>query len=395
LEKEGDELIMSQTTYGMGRTFEASDKELYLNIEKEIMKYPSPRIELLKRIGGFSQPVVSHKVEWSVKDNRAVKTTLAIKHSSGATTAIVTTPGVFNVDDIIQFENGSQMVVEAVSGGTQLTVRALAGTPADSDFGQVVFRAGMATAQGKDADNMVKTGYEDMYNYTSILEDVVKLSGSEHEALIRGQENSAQLIARKQQELAETWQSQMVLGIRTKDDVRETTTNGGFKFLIDTYAPNNAIDFGGASTWTGKGDDGAMGKIDDALDLISAKVFDKPTMWVGAKFMRKFKYALADTDIQTTQALTDSRGIGVVGTYLSHLYGKINVVLIQERTGWMDDFVFIGDESGLGQKAQKGREWQTSPLAKTGDSFKWQVLSERTVKMDTPEANTYLHNLGL
>ena len=187
----------------------------------------------------------------------------------------------------------------------------------------------------------------------------------------------------------------MVLGKRTKNDALKTTTNAGIKQLIDLYAPENAVDFGGSATWSGTGDAGALGKLDDALDLLSAKVMDKPVMYVGAKFMRNFKYAIADTNIQTTQNLDDTRGVGVVGTYLSHLYGKIKVVLIQERTGWMDDLVMLVDESDIGQKPMKGREWQTYPLARLGDSYRWQVLSERTVKIGNPEAHAYLYNLGL
>lgn len=381
------------TNYGQGSTFSATDKELYLNIEKEIKKYPSARIELVKRIGSFKQPVKSHKIEWSLKDNRPVKSTAAVKRESGATTLIVADSGVFNVDDLVGFPEGEQVIVTAVSGGTQLTIREWTGTPEVVDIGDTVSRIGGATPQGKKADNMVNHGYEDLYNFTSILEDVVDLSGTQHNALIRGHENSGQLISRKQQELAEVWQSQMVLGMRNKDDASKTYTVGGIKFLIDTYAAENVFDFGGSGTWAATGDSGALGMVDNALDALSAKVFDKPVMYLGAKFMRKFKYVMDDT-IRTDQA-NDARGIGVVGTYLSHLYGKIKVVLIQERTGWMDDLVFFVDESDLGQKAMKGREWQTYPLARVGDSFRWQILSERTVKMGNPFAHCYMHNLGV
>lgn len=388
------------TNYGQGQTLDAKNRDLYLNIEKEIVKYPSPRIELLKRIGGFAQTVQSHKIEWSIRDNRPVKALAAVQRNTGGTQLIVDTAGVFNVDDLIEYHpDGSntrtQMVVEAVSGGTQLQVRFWAGTDQNVVVGGTVARIGGATPQGKAADDMVISGYSDLYNYTSILEDVVDLSGTENEALIRGREDSGQLIARKQMELGEVWQSQIVLGIRNKDDIRKTTTAGGIKNLIDLYAPANAIDFGGFNTWAKTGNNGALGVIDNALDLLSAKVFGKPTMYVGAKFMRKFKYAIADTTIQTTMALTDSRGVGVVGTYLSHLYGKIDVVLIQERTGFMDNLVFFVDESDIGQKAMKGREWQTYPLGRNGDSFRWQVLSERTFKMGNPFAHAYLFNFGL
>lgn len=383
---------MNQANYGQGSTFEASDKQLYLSIEKEIMKYPSPRIELLKRIGSFKQKVDSHKIEWSRRDNRPVKALVVNGAAAGGTVITVDTPGVFNVDDILEKPNGQQMVVESVSGGVQITFRALSGAAEALVTGNEVRRIGMATAQGKKADDMVRTGYEDLYNFTSILEDVVDLSGTEHNALIRGHENSGQLIARKQQELAEIWQSQMVLGRRTKNDALKTTTSAGIKQLIELYAPNNIIDFGGTGTWSLTGDNGVLGKVDDALDKLSAKVFDKPTMYVGSKFMRKFKYAMSDT-IRTEQS-NDVRGIGVVGTYLSHLYGKIKVVLIQERTGWMDNMVLFVDESDVGQKPMKGREWQTYPLARLGDSYRWQVLSERTVKMGNPEAHAMLINLG-
>lgn len=384
--------MANQVNYGQGSTFEATDKQLYLNIEKEIMKYPSPRIELLKRIGGFNQPVKSHKIEWSRRDNRPVKALVVEGCATDGTVITVDTPGVFNVDDILEKPNGQQMVVEAVSGGTQITFRALSGTAELLAGGYTVKRVGMATPQGKTADDMVRTGYEDLFNYTSILEDVVDLSGTEHNALIRGHENSGQLIARKQQELAEVWQSQMVLGRRTKNDALKTTTNAGIKQLLELYAPNNILDFGGSATWDLTGDSGVLGKVDNALDVLSAKVFDKPVMYVGAKFMRKFKYAMSDT-IRTDQD-NDTRGIGVVGTYLSHLYGKIKVVLIQERTGWMDNMVFFIDESDIGQKAMKGREWQTYPLARLGDSYRWQILSERTVKIGNPEAHAMLINLG-
>lgn len=386
------------TNYGQGSTFNASDKALYLSIEKEIAKFPKPRIELLSRIKGFDQAVTSHKIEWSLRDNRPVKAKMAVERAPGGTTMIVDTPGVFNVDDLIEVAVGNtreQLVVESVSGGTQLQVRHWAGDSVNADLGQVVARIGGATPQGKIADDMVITGFGDLYNYTSILEDVVHLSGTANAALIRGEEGSAALIAQKERELAEIWQSQMVLGIRAKNDVLKTYTCGGIKNLIDLYAPTNAIDFGGSATWNEVGDDGVLGVIDDALDKLSAKVFEKPVIYVGAKFMRRFKYAIADENITVNQDLDETRGVGKVGSYASHLYGKIDVVLLQERTGWMDDFVFIVDESDIGQKAMQGRDWQTYPLGRDGDRFKWQILSERTVKIGNPSAHCYIYNLGL
>jgi hypothetical protein len=392
----GGEYFMNgnSVSYGQGSTFDASDKNLYLNIEKEIKKFPAPRIELLKRLGSFDQQVLSHKIEWSRRDNRPVKSTMAVDANASATTMIVTDAGVFNVDDLIQLPSGEQKIVTAVTGGTQLTVKAWTGTPEAVGIGDTIMRIGMATAQGKDADDMVISGYEDLYNFTSILEDVVNLSGTENEALIRGHENSGQLIARKEQELMEVLQSQLVLGKRNKDDATKTTTLGGLKYMIDTYASDNAVNFGGSGTWTGTGDSGPIGKVDDMLDKISAKAFDKPVLYVGSKFMRKFKYAIEDSTI-TSDRKDGERGIGVIGKFNSHLYGKIDVVLIQERTGYMDDLVFAIDESGVGYKPERNRGWHTYQLGRKGDSFQWQVVGEYTLKIDNPSACAYMHTMGL
>jgi hypothetical protein len=83
-----------QVNYGQGSTFEHNDNALYLNIEKEIKKYPSPRIELLKRIGSFEQPVNSHKIEWSRRDNRPVKALVVNGTSTSGTVITVDTTGV-------------------------------------------------------------------------------------------------------------------------------------------------------------------------------------------------------------------------------------------------------------------------------------------------------------
>ncbi|MBV6446316.1 MAG: hypothetical protein IFNCLDLE_02608 [Ignavibacteriaceae bacterium] len=380
--------------YGQRSTLSASELDLHINIEDMIAKYPDPRRELLKRLNGknFKAEVKSHKYEWSVRDNRPIKAKVVnLTVASDATSMIVDTAGVFNVDDVFRKPSGELCVVTQVTGGTNITFRTLSGTPEALEAGDDLVVVGGATAQGKKADSMVSTGKEDLFNYTQIFEDVVDLSGTEHAALIRGEENSGQLIARKQLELTEKLQNTLIIGARTKDDSMKTYTMGGIKYMIDTYAPGNVIDFGGSGTWSA--DTSVIAKLDDAFDKIAAKNFEKPVMYVGAKFMRKFK--LVQDDRARTTPTDKSRGVGVVDTYMSHLFGNVDIVLIQERAGLMDDLVFVVDESTIGYKAMRNRGWFTSPLAKDGDSYKWQILGEYTFKMDIPEAAVYLHNLGV
>jgi hypothetical protein len=191
-------------------------------------------------------------------------------------------------------------------------------------------------------------------------------------------------------ELIEKLQRQLVVGVRMEDKSRKITTLGGIKFMIDTYASDNAVDFGG-DIWASDRD--VEDAIDGALDIIAEKAFDKPVLYVTPDFMKKFKYIQDDTT--RTVLREKARGVGVVKTYLSHTFGEIDVVQLQGMGSVMSDLVIAVDESQIGFKAMQKRGWFTSPLAKLGDSYRWQVLGEYTFKMDVPEAAVYLYNLGL
>jgi len=385
---------MTGTQYGQRSTLGARDLDLHINIEDQIENYPKYRKELINRLSGknFSKAVKSHKYEWGVRDNRKLQTTVNVGCAANGTTIVVNDPGVMNVDDVFQDSAGSQYIVESVGGGVNVTFRFLTGSTAQTTMvnNETVSVIGGATPQGKIADDMVVTPFVDYYNYTSILEDVVDLTGTEHAAMIRGEENSGQLIARKQMELVEKLQRQLVVGVRLKDEARKLTTMGGLKFMIDTYAAANAVDFGGDIWATDRTVEDA---IDDALDLIAEKAFEKPVMYVTPAFMKKFKYI--QDDATRTVLREKSRGVGVVKTYMSHTFGEIDVVQLQGMGEVMDDYIFFVDESTIGYKAMQKRGWFTSPLAKLGDSFRWQVLGEYTFKMDIPEACVYMYNLGL
>ena len=382
-----------KSLYGQQSTFSASDQDLRINIEDLVTKYPDWQFPILKRWSSkvFKSPVVSHKYEWKERDLRPVTAKVAdATVASDATSFTVDTPGVFNVDDVLRKPNGELVIVTAVSGGVSLTVEHWSGTPEAMTKDAVVTRVGVASPQGKDADNMVIVGTEDLYNYTQIFEDVVELTGTQRHALIHGDENASELIERKHKELAEMLQTALLVGVRNKDAANKRTTLGGLKFFIDTYAPNNAIDFGGATTWNT--DSSVIAKFEDAIEAIASKNGNKPTIYIGYKAMRKFRNL--DDDLIRTSRTDKARGIGVVDTYLSQL-GELDVVLIRERTGVMDDLIFFVDEDNVGYKAMRNRAWQTYELAKTGDSYRWQVLGEYTAKIATPKVSAYLYNLGL
>lgn len=383
---------MNNATYGQRSTLGVSDLNLHINIESEVVKFPKYRRELINRLDGsnFNKKVNGPKYEWSTRDNRKLEANLAVNIADNATSMIVDEPGVFNVDDVFQMPGGAQFVVESVDGGVQVNFRKLVGTQAAQDGGVAVTIVGSGTPHGKDADNMVIKGFDDYYNLVSNFEDVVDLDEISHNAMLRGEENSGQLLARKEMELTEKLQRTIIAGRRYEDKTRKITMAGGLKDLIDLYAPQNAVDFG-APDWTS--DRVIEDKIDDMLDIIAEKAFKKPVIYVTAGFMRKFKY-IQDDQFRTTPD-DKGRGIGVVKKYNSHTFGEVDVVQLQGMGGVMDDLIFMVDESMFGYKAHEGLGWHTYPLARRGQSFQWQVAGVYTIKLDIPEAAVYAHNLGL
>lgn len=380
--------------YGQQTTLSQTDNNLRINIEDFVAKYPDWQFPILKRWGSdiFKKAVTSHKYEWTERDSRPTKAKVASESvASDATSMYVDTAGVFNVDDVLQKPSGEQVIVTAVSGGTLLTIKHWAGTAESMVLGDTVKRIGVASPQGKDADDMVIIGTEDLYNFTQIFEDVVHLSGTQRNSIIHGDESQSELITRKQKELMEVLQTTLLLGIRNKDNEEQRYTMGGLKFFIDTYAPENVIDFGGASTWNTEAD--VIEKIDDAVEKIADKNGEKPTIYIGYKAMRKLKNcskAIINEDRKSDKA----RGTALPQKYLSQL-GELEIVQIRERTGAFDDIIFLVDESVVGFKPMKNRGWFTEELAKNGDSYKWQILGEYTEKVATPKVLAYIYNLGL
>lgn len=379
--------------YGQQSTLGATESNLRINIEDTLGKYPDWQFPLLKRWNGanFKAAVRSHKYEWTERDLRPVKALVVdLTVGSGATSFNVDTPGVFNVDDVLQKPDGEQVIVTAVSGGVVLTVQPWAGTPEAMAAGDTVKRVGVASRQGALADNMVITTPEDLYNYTQIFEDVIEMSDTQHKALIRGDENAAQLIERKQKELMETLQSTLLVGRRNKNTGDKRYSMGGLKYFIDTYASENVVDFGGASTWNT--DASVRDKLDDAIELIANKMGGKPAIYLGWKAMRKLT-ATEDTLIRSER--TDKvRGTAMPEKYLSQL-GELDLVMIRERTGVLDDLIFFVDEESVGYKPMSGRAWFSEEKPFAGDGHLWQIVGEYTEKVDTPKVFSYIHNLGL
>lgn len=388
---------MGQASYGQQSSLAATDANLRINIEDLVAKYPDFMFPALKRLNGkiFTKEVLSHKYEWTERDHRALKAKLVnATLTDSATAAIVDTAGVFNKDDIVLNKRTSErLLVSAVAGGVNLTFeRGFQGTTAAAMVANDdLVRIGVSGARGALADHAVRNGADDLFNFTQIFEDTVEMDDSTYKGFVHGEENQADGVSRVQQELMEQLHLNLFMGLRYKDSLNKRTTLGGVKFFVDTYAPDNAINFGGAATWNT--DTSVLNKIEDAVQAVALKMGNKPTIYATYEALRKVRLVQDDTVRSTKKDST--RGIGVVDTLLTGM-GELDIVQIIDRSSVMSDYIFLVDEKTVGYKAHKGRGWFTKELPFAGDGHLWQILGEYTMKVATPKASVaYISNLGL
>lgn len=398
--------------YGQQSTYDsvATLSNIHQSIEDLVTKYPPQKFPLLNRLNGkvFDKEVDNKKYEWKQEVLRAVTDALngAIS-STSATTFIATTAGVFYVDDVVQIDSEQMIVTGVASDGVTLTViRAWASSAATHSNAATIYRVGIAAKEGADADGPVVQGLADLYNYTQILEDVVQMSGTEEEAFLyrtdRGNDNASNAITNKQQELMEMLQTALILGKRNDDTTTKRRSLGGLKYFIDTYSPAaNIVSMGGASAWTTQSTyipsavttpyTIAQQKLDDLIQQLVLKRANPSAIYVGYKTLRRMM--LWDVGLVKKDSGPDTtRGYKVPATYLSEA-GDLDIILIPGNA--LDDLIFVVDESKIGFKAFRNRGWFTEKMAKNGDSSKWQVLGEYTLKLALPETQGYVNSLGL
>lgn len=387
-----------QNVYGSKSQFSAPDSTLRIGIEDLVKKYPDYKFPLLKRLSSkvFEGEVDSYKVEWTERDLRPVKALLVnATVNTSAQAIVVTEAGVFNRNDImVNKRTGERMRVLTVAGGVNVTVeRGFLGTTATAMVANdELVRFSRSTPSGANAGSGITPSTDDLFNYTQKYEDVVEMDDSQHKGFIHGDENKADGVSRVQQELMENLHHDLFMGIRYRNAGEKISSVGGMKYFTDTYAPENVIDFGGAGTWASDTD--VLNKFEDAVQKIAERMGGKPTVYGSYKALRKVRFV--QDDIIRSVKGDKSRGIGVVDTLMTGM-GELDVVQVIDRSGLMDDYIFMAVEENCGYKAFKGQGWFTEELARNSvDQHKWQVFGNYTAKFAMPKASlAYIKNLGL
>lgn len=335
---------------------------------------------LLVALGGFDSARSKFelrgngtKIEWledeyaPISDVAAQGTTI----TTDTTVLTVTDASIFQDGHLIQIDS-EYMVVKAVdTTGNTLTVysRTFGGTNATHVTTSVIYIRGMARLEGDDADFVGIGPVTAPYNYTSIFQKALKITGTEDVLDEYGYESAFSYEANKAMpELARLVEMHIFHGIRAAGTDTAPRSMGG----LNTFITANTVDASGAIAKT---------DLDNLAELIRLDG-GMPDLFVCHPSVANDLRALLDTSsfVRLTQENSTFGMSAIEG--IRTQYGTLRIV---EDLWCPLANAFMLDSRKVGLYELRPFQWY--PLARTGDSRKAEVVGELSLAVANDEAH--------
>jgi hypothetical protein len=291
--------------------------------------------------------------------------------TTNTTTLTVTDASIFQDGHVIQIDD-EYMVVKAadpVANTLIVYARNFGGTNATHATTSVIYIRGMARLEGDDADYVGVTPVTAPYNYTSIFQKALKITGTEDVLDEYGYESAFAYEANKAMpELARLVELQIFHGIRAVGTETAPRSMGG----LNTFITNNTVDAAGAIAKT---------DIDNLAELVRLDG-GMPNLFVCHPSIANDLRALLDTSsfVNLTQ---ENQWFGMMAIEgIRTQYGTLQIV----ESLWCPlatSYVLDSRKIGLYEL----RPFQWHPLAKTGDSRKAEVVGELSLAVANDKAH--------
>ncbi len=349
---------------------------------------------LLDALGDPARPARSTVHEWledSLLPNVDSVFDASIADPLTETTFGVNDPATFRAGD--QVRNGSSAEVMLVIGvdagaGTITVTRAYGGTTAAALANLAALAiVGNASLEGADADAARFTNRSRKTNYTQIFSATVDVSGSDVAVRQIGvrDELDYQKVQRSR-ELLRDLENSLINGVAPAASPQGSTTvrrtmRGILSFISTNQFVPGAGGFPADSTLT-------EAQVNTALrEMWNNSAGNIDTIVVGGQEKRAINQFVASSRRFTAGA--DSYK-DLVSTYESD-FGVCRIVLSRYVPAGT---VLLLDSSRIGVVPLAGRSFHYSPLARTGDSERGQVLGEYTLELRTESAHGVISGLG-
>lgn len=319
------------------------------------------------------------KVEW-LEDQYAPLSDVAAQGTTittNTTTLTVTDASIFQDGHVIKIDS-EYMVVKAVDvAGNTLEVysRAYGGTNATHVTTSTIYIVGMARLEGDDADYVGLQQVSAPYNYTSIFQKALKITGTEDVVDEYGYDDAFTYQANKAMpELLRLVESQIFEGVRAAGTATAPRSFGG----LGTFITNNTVAAGGAINKT---------HIDSLAEQIRLDG-GQPDLFVLHPSVANDIRTILDTSsfVNLTQ---ENSVFGMMPiTQIRTQYGPLQMV----ESLWCPlSRAYMLDSSRVGLYELRPFGWH--PLAKTGDSRKAEVVGELSLAVANDKAHGYISGI--
>lgn len=313
------------------------------------------------------------KIEWLEDEYRPISDVAAqgTTITTNTTVLTVTDASIFQDGHVIQIDDEYMVVKTVDTTANTLTVyaRNFGGTNATHVTTSVIYIRGMARLEGDDADFIGVNAVTAPYNYTSIFQQALKITGTEDVLDEYGYESAFAYEANKAMpELARLVELQIFHGIRAVGTETSPRSMGG----LNTFITNNTVDAAGAI---------AKSDIDNLAELVRLDG-GMPNLFVCHPSVANDLRSLLDTSsfVNLTQ---ENEWFGMMALQgIRTQYGTLQIV---EDLWCPLATSYVLDSRKIGLYELRPFQWH--PLAKTGDSRKAEVVGELSLAVANDKAH--------
>ncbi len=324
------------------------------------------------------------KYVWLLDTMSPRSTTLAEAVDAGETAIDVAEGSYFKEGDVIKVDS-ELMYVSSVSTNTLTVTKGFAGTTDTThDSGATAYRTTIARVEGADYDTGHTTEATENYNYTQIISEAVKVTGSEmvvdkygiantmayHMAkLMGGSDGIGERF--KAGTLPIMLQNTFYHGRRYVGAAGVARSMGGFEYYVTTNVTNLA---GAAVT---------RKHVEDMF-VSSFLAGGKPDTLVMNAWLRRKMSSFYEGSIRTERS--EKRGGSTITTIQTD-FGDVEIMF-----DWLcpTDRLYMVDSSKLGWVTL--RDWQIVDRPSTGDYMVKEILGEFGFVLTSEAAHGYLYN---
>lgn len=319
------------------------------------------------------------KIEW-LEDQYAPLSDVAAQGTTittNTTTLTVTDASIFQDGHVIKIDS-EYMVVKAVdvaNNTLEVYSRSYGGTNATHVTTSTIYIVGMARLEGDDADYVGLQQVTAPYNYTSIFQKALKITGTEEVVDEYGYDDAFAYQANKAMpELLRLVESQIFEGVRAIGTATSPRSFGG----LGTFITNNTVDAAGAIAKTDIDGLAEQIRLDggqpDLLVLHPSVANDLRALLDSSSFVRMTQdntvFGMMEIDRVRTQ------------------YGSLQLV----ESLWCPlSRSYMLDSRRIGLYQLRPFGWH--PLARTGDSRKAEVLGEFSLAVANDKGHGYISGI--